>query len=414
MLVLHLVQQSSSGTDMTKLIHMAQFQDIQVGNTAELSHVLTNKDVEIFAQLTGDLNPLHVDTAFAKRTLYQKPVVHGMLSASFISTMIGMVLPGGGALWMRQTLEFLRPAHVGDHLHVKARVKQKSVATRVLILEVVITNQFGEDLIKGESSVKVLELNEEGNVMDVHTKNILITGASRGIGAATALKLGALGHAVIINYNSSAQEAQEVVQKIISAGGRALAIKADIGNTNDVEALFEQAEKIFGAVETVVHCAAPSNAPKAFAALDWNAFQGQIDIHLKGAFNCAQAALPKMLEAKRGELIFLGTVYTDGTPPTQQSRYVVAKSALSAFARCLAVEYGQIGIRINIVAPGMTQTAMIADVPEKAKMLTQMQTPLRRLAQPEDIADTIAFLLSPYARHITGETIRVCGGSVMV
>ena len=92
----------------------------------------------------------------------------------------------------------------------------------------------------------------------------------------------------------------------------------------------------------------------------------------------------------------------------------MAKSALAALARCLAVEYGPKGILVNVVAPGMTQTDMTARLPEKAKLLTQMQTPLRRLAEPSDIADVVAFLLGPGARHITGETIRVCGGGVML
>ena len=147
---------------------------------------------------------------------------------------------------------------------------------------------------------------------------------------------------------------------------------------------------------------------------DWDAFQRQIDIHLKGAFNCAKCALPKMVEAKFGSMVFIGTVYTEGVPPVQQARYVVAKAALTSLARCLAAEYGPMNIRVNVVAPGMTQTGMIADLPDKVKMLTKMQTPLRRLAEPEDIAHTIAFLLNPASRHITGQTIAVCGGSVML
>lgn len=106
-------------------IRMLDFDEIKVGDVAELKHVLTQEDVQVFAALTGDFNPMHVDKEFAKRTLFQKPVVHGMLSASFISTIIGTLLPGGGALWMSQTLEFLRPAHIGDTIRVQATVKTK-------------------------------------------------------------------------------------------------------------------------------------------------------------------------------------------------------------------------------------------------------------------------------------------------
>ena len=100
-------------------------------------------------------------------------------------------------------------------------------------------------------------------------------------------------------------------------------------------------------------------------------------------------------------------------PPIQQGAYVVAKAALAAFARTLAVEFGPKGIRVNTVAPGITQTEMISSIPEKTKMLAKMSTPLRRLAESSDIAEVIAFLISPAARHITGITLPVCGGLVM-
>jgi 3-oxoacyl-[acyl-carrier protein] reductase len=338
-----------------------------------------------------------------------------MLSASFISTMIGMLLPGNGALWTGQTLEFLQPAFVGDILRVVARVKHKSPATRALVLEIVITNQCGQRLIVGQSTVKVLELKSEEKPLETGlTKTVLVTGGSRGIGAATVLRLASEGHALVVNYVRSADEAEKVVAEVMQGGKRAISIQANIAREDEVEALFVAAEKAFGPVQAVVHCAALGSVLRHFDDLDWHAVQQQLDVQLKGAFNCAKAALPRMVEDKSGSLVFIGSIAADGVPPSQQTDYVVAKSGLAALARCLAVEYGPKGVRVNVVAPGMTRTDMIAHLPEKAKLLTQMQTPLRRLAEPSDIADVVAFLLSPGARHITGETIRVCGGGVML
>jgi len=394
---------------------MPYFEEIKVNDQAKLEHLLTQEDVKAFASLTGDFNPLHLDQEFAKKTLFQKPVVHGMLSAGFISTMIGMLLPGGGALWMSQTLEFLRPAFVGDKISIVAKVKQKSIATRILVLNITITNQHGEELIVGESAVKMLEIKTEEKTMDKNSKKtILITGASRGIGAATALKLAGSGHAVIVNYFGSKDQAQRVVEEIVKAGGKAIALKANVADFDQVKDLFIAAEKSLGPIQAVVHCAAPENVPQPFNELEWNSFQEQIDVHLKGAFNCAKIALPNMVKEKSGDLVFMGTIYTDGMPPGQQTRYITAKAALASLARCLAVEYGPKGIKVNVVAAGMTQTEMIAHLPDKVKMLTKMQTPLRKLAEPVDIANSIFFLLSPAASHITGETIRVSGGAVMI
>jgi len=391
------------------------FEQIRVGDEAELTHVLSQEDVDTFAALTGDYNPLHIDEAFARKTLFRRPVVHGMLSASFISTMIGMLLPGRGALWTSQRLEFLHPARVGDMLRIVARVKQKSLAPRILVLDLTVFNQLGQRLIIGESMVKMLQLQEEDEMLNIEAlRTVLVTGGSRGIGAATAHRLAEDGHALVINYVHAVREAEQVVAEIVRAGGQAISAQADVAQADELASVFAAAEKNFGPVQAVVHCAAMMSALRPFDELNWATVQQQIDVQVRGAFNCAKAALPRMIETGAGSFVFVGSVAADGVPPVQQADYVIAKSALAALARCLATEYGPRGIRVNVVAPGMTQTDMIANLPDKAKLLARMQAPLRRLAEPMDIANTIAFLLSPAARHITGETIRVCGGAVMV
>ena len=121
-----------------------------------------------------------------------------------------------------------------------------------------------------------------------------------------------------------------------------------------------------------------------------------------------------MIKNQEGSVVVIGSVAIDSLPPAQQTAYTIAKAALNMFARSLANELGPKNIRVNIVSPGMTQTDLIVEMPQKAKELTRMYTPLRRLADPQDVANTVAFLMSPQAKHITGENIRVCGGSVML
>ncbi len=137
---------------------MAQdrFEDIQEGDTAEVTHMIVEADLETFVRLTGDDNPLHVDPQYAQRTQYGDRIVHGMLAASFISTVIGTRLPGPGALWFEQHLRFAAPTRVGDTIRVVARVKHKSDALRVLVLDTTVYNQMDETLIEGEAKVKVL------------------------------------------------------------------------------------------------------------------------------------------------------------------------------------------------------------------------------------------------------------------
>ncbi|GAC1658498.1 MAG: hypothetical protein NVS4B13_01600 [Candidatus Elarobacter sp.] len=395
-------------------VRVLDFDGIAVGERAELTHVITQHDVDAFAELTGDFNPLHVDETFARRTLFRRPVVHGMLSASFISTMIGTLLPGSGALWTSQTLEFLLPAFVGDTITVVAVVEQKSIAARVIALSTVVVNQHGQELVKGKSRVRVLDVKEEErSITSTQARVILVTGASRGIGAAIAAKLAQGGHAVAVNYHRSAHDADELVAALAAGGYKAVALRADVSRADEVAAMFAAIERELGPVDDVIHCAAPLPVPTPFDDVTWEAFQAQLDTQLHGAFNCAKAALPSMVERKNGSFVFIGSVFADGVPPVQQSTYVVTKAALTSFARALAVEYGPKGIRVNVIAPGMTQTDMISSLPDKVKMLTKMQTPLRRLGEAEDVANAAEFLVSSRARHITGETIRVCGGIAM-
>ena len=133
------------------------FEKWNIGDSAELKHLIKEKDLDDFAKLTNDNNPLHMDESYAANTHFGERVVHGMLSASFISTIIGTKLPGKGSLWLSQTLNFLTPARIGDEINVIALVKSKSESLKILCLDIEIKNQYGTKLITGEAKVKVVE-----------------------------------------------------------------------------------------------------------------------------------------------------------------------------------------------------------------------------------------------------------------
>ncbi|MBK7917802.1 MAG: SDR family oxidoreductase [Chloroflexi bacterium] len=267
-------------------------------------------------------------------------------------------------MWLSQTLEFHHPAYVGDTLHIKAQIKQKSLATRTIILNTTVVNQDDQFIITGESKVKLLAVAEKGVLaLETQKRTILVTGASRGIGAAVSQALAREGHQVIVNYTKASDKAEMVVQKIHQDGGQAICIAADVADLNAVQMMIAQAEDVFGPISGLVHCAAPNSALKPFGELVWQDVGSQINVQVQGAFQCVQTILP---------------------------------------------------LTVNVVSPGMTQTERIAEMPEKARMLARMQAPLRQLGQPEDVANVVTFLFSPAARHITGETIRVSGGAGMV
>ena len=387
---------------------------ISVGDEAEIVHTISEADVDAFSRLTGDDNPLHMNEAFAASTSFQKRVVHGMLTASFISTIIGTRLPGPGAMWFEQTTQFLSPVRIGERIRVRARVRHKSIAQRIVVLETVVFGDDGRKVIEGEAKVKIIEQEKKTpQPAGAERRAVIVSGAGRGIGAAIARQLAAAGHPVLINYLRDAEQANRVKREIESQGGRALVCQADIVDEAQVLKMTRLAIETFGGLAGVVNNACGTIAPREFLELPWAELQGHLDVQLRGAFNLTRAALPSLLEQKAGVIVNIASVYADGVPPVKIIPYVAAKSALVGLSKALAAEFGPQGIRVNTVSPGMTRSDFISNVPEKTKLATKMQTPLRRLAEVEDVAGTVRFLFSDAASFISGQNIRVCGGAVM-
>ena len=389
------------------------FDDIAVGETASLTRVITAADVEKFVQLTGDDNPLHVDRAYARQTPFKDVVVHGMLGANLISTLIGTQLPGEGALWVSQSLEFLHPVRLGDELRLECKVLEKHPRERLLDLEMTGFNQNQHKFLAGRGRVKVMDVVEPPAASEPPAKRAaIVTGATGGIGQEIARALAQDGFGVVIHYFTQSEAAGQLVEQLVSEGFRAMAVQADLSNRSQIEALVEKAARAFGGVSVLVNNASPKVNPKSWEHLDWPDLAQHWDTQVQGAFWASKACVPAMQGA--GTIINITSQLADGAPPPACTAYIVAKSALAAFSRCLAVELGPKGITVNCVAPGMTDTPFIGHIPEKSRLLLARQAPLRRLAQAEDVAGVVSFLASTKASYMTGETIRVNGGQSML
>jgi 3-oxoacyl-[acyl-carrier protein] reductase len=392
----------------------ADFAGIAIGDEARLTKKISAADVAAFASLSGDDNPLHVSTEFARRTSFQRPVAHGMLVASYVSTLIGTQLPGPGALWAQQSFRWRAPVFIDDEISFTLRVTHKSASTRTLNIAINAVNQHGHTVLEGEGTVMMLEERQPIRSLPLAARVALITGAGRGIGAAIAQALAAAGARVIINFIKDEAAAIELQRTIASNGGQALAWQADVTQLAEVQEMIDRAAQHFGQpVDVLINNAGAAIQARPFNETAWDEMQRHFDVQIRGAFNCAQAALPAMLAAQSARIINIGSVYAWNTPPPNLIGYVTAKAALAAFTRALAVELSPKGVRVNLVSPGMTETDLIAAVPERLRKVQAMQTPLRRLATPSDIASTVVFLCSEAADFITGADIPVCGGAVM-
>lgn len=393
----------------------ADFDSIEVGETRSLSRKITEADVRRFVEMTGDDNPLHVDRSFAEETSFKDIVVHGMLGASFISTVIGTQLPGSGALWVSQNIEFLLPVRLGDELTVSCTVVRKHERDRLLELDTRITNQNRQLVLTGQGKVKLLagRPRPEAPLPGDRPPVAIVTGGAGGIGAAICRRLAADGNKVVINYMGRRDKAEALAAELNQQDVRAISVQADISTDGGAANLFSAAVKAFGGVGILVNNASPRINPSAFAASEWEDFQTHLDVQVKGAYLMMKLCLPEMMDRKWGRIVNITTQAIEGTPTSGWSSYAVAKGALAMLTRYAAAELGPQGITVNAVAPGMTETSLIGDIPEKLQLMVARQTPLRRLARPQDVAAAIAHLVSEDAAFITGHTMRVNGGLAM-
>lgn len=390
--------------------------EYHVGDRAEIQHTITADDMQKFADLTGDYNPLHLNADFAKETSFKKPVVYGMLSASFISTLIGMKIPGPGALWTSQSLQFLKQVFVGDTIGVEAIVKQISIATNTMVLQVSAHNQDKQPVLSGEATVQLLQMaSPEKETKPENMKRIcLVTGGSSDIGIEIVKKLLQHDYLVAVHYGQSVSRAQYLYDNYYHQNNLGL-YQADLNDLTQVQAMMVKIKNELGEITDFVHCAAPHNVPQGFLATEWSCFEKQFHVQVRGFFHCMKSLLPNMLSNNvPGRIVCISSIAADDVPPANQYDYVTAKAALAAMVKSLAVEYSPKGIAFNLVAPGMTETSRIADLPQKAKLLTKMQSPARSLIRPEEIARAVHFLLSQETCAMTGETLRICGGIHMI
>ena len=225
---------------------------------------------------------------------------------------------------------------------------------------------------------------------------VLITGGSRGIGLATALRFAALGDRVAVTYNSSPPP------------DGFFAVKCDVTNTADVDAAFTAVEQHFGPVEILVSNAGMTK-DMLLLRMSETDFSDVIDANLTAAYRVAKRASQGMLKARRGRMIFVSSV-VGMLGSAGQANYSAAKSGLIGLARSIARELGSRSITANVVAPGPVATDMLAALPEDRVASLTSAVPLGRLASPEEIAGTITFLASPDAAYITGAIIPVDGG----
>ena len=248
--------------------------------------------------------------------------------------------------------------------------------------------------------------------MNLKDKIAIVTGGSRGIGRAIALKLASLGAKVVVNYRVNAEAAQEVVEAIKAQGGEAIAVQADVRNADDAKRLVQTAQSTYGRLDILINNAGihRDNLLVRMSEEDWDAV---MDTNLRGTFNCTKAAMRPMMKQRYGRIVNITSVSGLAGNPGQ-ANYSAAKAGLVGFTKAVAKEVGPRKITVNAIAPGYITTDQTAYLPEEWKAKAIEMTPLGRAGSPEDIANAVAFLVSDEAGFVTGVVLRVDGGLAMM
>ena len=388
---------------------MRDITEFFVGQSVTLEKTITQELINDFADFSGDVNKLHLDKEFASSTEMRKPVAHGFINLSVISTIIGTYLPGHGALWVSNSNNFLKPSRVGETVSFTAFITSIDIKHRLIDLEIKGHNSKNELII--ESSCKVywpntLKTNKKFNKSN---GSIIVLGASGGIGKEVIRNL--LNKT---SFNVLAcvrdEQASKKMKKIFMDYPKLDFLHWESHGALNVEDLIEKIEvKRQDNLVGFVNCMATSSLKKN-DILNCSSSEIISEIENEALLNFE---LIKNLTSKRilekGSIVLVGST-ASADLDNEWPAYSLNKVFQSNLMRRLAKSLGVNGVRVNEVVPGLTDTSLVDHMTPKSVAIQKNRSFLKKIATPEEIASVICFLLSSEASHITGQSISVDGG----
>ena len=403
------------------------FDELQIGDSAELSCVLTRRDIELFAVVSGDVNPAHLDPEFAERSRFHGVVGHGMWGGALISAVLGTRLPGPGTIYLGQALRFLRPVRPGDAITARVTVAELRADKGIAVLDCECVNQFGESVIRGSAEVLAprervawnprrlpsASLHQGGpDPLDLTGKRGLVVGIAndQSIAYGCAYAMAAAGAELAITYLNA--KAEPHVRPLAEALGAPLILPCDVREPGQLEAVFAAIERDWGRLDFVLHSIAFAPREDLHGrVVDASAagFAQAMDVSCHSFLRMAKLAEPLMRE---GGTLLTVTFYGSSRVVEHYNLMGPVKAALESAVRYVAAELGPKGIRAHAISPGPIRTRAASGIDRFDELLADAaaRVPARQLADIGDVGQLARYLVSDAARRITGTVIPVDGG----
>lgn len=390
---------------------------IFVGKETVIKKKIIKKDIINFSKLSGDTNPIHTNQKYAKKMGFGKLVAHGMLTESFISSIIGNKLPGPGSLWAEKQIKFLKIVRENDIITFKSKITEIHKKNNLATIDIKAYNQFKELVFDSlnkvilSKNIKIKGLKKNNQIfvgkklIKVRKKLAIILGASGGIGIAVTNKLLKKNFNVIGLYRSDNTE----LKKLSKINKNLHIHNLDLNNKSSIIKFIKIIKKKHPT--HFINCYSPKIYPVNFEKITNEDFDHYFDKSLKNIFLLIKECVKRFKVIGEGNIIDITSVFLK-LPEINFLPYITFKGSMTALIKSLSVELAMHNIRANSVMAGVTDTQQISDMSKKQKLLIAAKTPLQRIAQPSDIADAVYFLTSKESKFITGSMIDVNGGII--
>lgn len=394
--------------------------ELTVGTRASFEVRIDRAMIDAFAQLSGDHHPLHMDDAYGRATPFGGRIAHGMISGALFSRLVGEHLPGERALYRGQRMTFVRPIRPDTDVVVSGEVIAIDLDLSTLTILTRVEDRHSRELyVEGEADVVLRpetvdpqSASEPTSGRPLSGLRTLVLGGSSGIGAAITRELARRGADVLFSYRN-VEVATRLLGELDADPNRQVdAVALDFEAIDGLRERIDEALARFGPIDSIVHTGFGSIPQKTLSRGSFADYESAFRRAIAPIYEASRAGLPHLQE-RGGSIVAVSSIVTQETPPPAWSAYTVAKSALVGLIRSLAVELGPWNIRANLVSPSWCETDANRAAAPRIRDEMIARSPLGRVATPDDVARTVAFLVSRESAFITGHDLPVCGGSVM-